>query len=1721
MGSIGNTNTYSGFVGAKFGSLLASPSGNTVNAVSGQILLGGSTTVKGGVYASQNVTVQAGLSVTGSVTAGAAINLGATATINGDLVSSSSITTGNTTSVLGSVTAATSVNMGTTALITGGILAGSGVTLGASSSVGQSLSGGNGTITLSASTTIGGNVSCNSTCYLNMSANDITIGGTTTVGYLYNWAYYRARFGGTITASYAYIYIGYDAVVNGDVKLNATYASSYGVYIGDRSVVTGTVSTAQTGGIQMYTSSTAQCARTLTTGTITLSSNARPAGVCCNSAGFGSSCSSSCVSNSSGLTMPSGCRAQEAFLGEVARYQFEESSWSTGGSVLDSSGYERHGTITGSPTQSKVAPPTCGSTYGVFAAGQRIKVPYAAALNPQSFSVAHWVRVDGGTGTFRGSLTSRTGAGTVTGFNLYAANNNMWQFWTGAGTFSQVQGSAVSLGTWTHVVATYQVTSGPDASGVYTGTGTIYINGAAAGSNTSMRYKPNTTQPLVIGSGGNEDVDFSQYPFAGALDDVRVFDYALPASEVLALSTSTTCPGGLPGSVWWSRSNSLSQADDTAVGTWANESNAAKPLTASSVAPKFRNSNALNINFNPVVEFTSATASDAAAQYFRANSLLGSKTWARAHMVFVGYPNSNSQMNFLYRESTVLPAGYADARLSIHVPWLSNLYWDSGNCCTTNRTSVADTTIVNTPSVFLFTMDSTAATPGGVKQSIRRDGRVLTSIASPIAFTGNASEFRVGFGGGAQTTFQGVMSEGVLFLGQTMTDGLATQLESYLGLKYGVTLGGNGAASTSYTHSGGGTTWAAGTGYHHNVVGLGRDDATKLNQLISRSSNSGGQITLTTGASMPSSATAIAPTTGVAFSANRSFVVVGDNGQTATSTTTIATGPQAGRTRSARVWRAQVTGTVPTQVAVCIPESMIPAEFLGGNAATDLWLTTASSADFATGAASVTMSSASCVASGVGVSTSAAGRLAVLPAATLQAWGGVGYFTVSRRLLDHLEITASSSSGVTCSPTSYTIKACADAACTSLYTGGVSGTLTLSGSGLTVNFPAGAGFTIPSGSSQVTVTAQVTTPGTATVGVTGLSITPGNSQGVFCGFATPAAAANSCAMTVADAGLLFDVPHHRSGVSQTITLSAVKKADNSLACKPAFTGAKSVNFKCEYLNPGSGTRPVLVSGVGLNAAAVTTSACDASGASRTLTFDANGQATTTVQYLDVGQVKLSASWVGSSGSESGLSLRGDDNFIAAPMTFTVVPASTSQVAGTAFGVTVTALNAAGAAAPNFGLESTPERPALVLHRAKPSGTAAQDGVFNTGTASAASNGVVSFSGLSWSEVGRAEVLAKLDSGSYLGSGFSAMKTTGGWAYCASQGGTCNLPAGVTATVSFDAGGASINYKHGVSGSISCVAASFPADPAPSAGKTCWYTVETGAHTSDTGTLIFKPHHFDVTTAAACGSFSYAAQPFTTTVTARNAQGDVTRNYDGSSGTSPSFAKTVNLSLASANATGTLSGSVAPGSFVAGVGADAVSFSFLNKLTPEQTISLRATDTDGVSSSTFAEGSMVLRSGRLVLSNAFGSEKAPLQIPMQLQYWSGKSWVLNSADTCTVISPASVVRARTLAHNNAPATWTSTISSVSLFGGSGYITLGAPSGGGTGSVDLAVNLGVGVNTADESCLPAHGNATGAGLPWLRSRQGSCASSYDRDPSARGTFGVYAPETRRSVHVREVF
>ncbi len=620
--------------------------------------------------------------------------------------------------------------------------------------------------------------------------------------------------------------------------------------------------------------------------------------------------------------------------------------------------------------------------------------------------------------------------------------------------------------------------------------------------------------------------------------------------------------------------------------------------------------------------------------------------------------------------------------------------------------------------------------------------------------------------------------------------------------------------------------------------------------------------------------------------------------------------------------------------------------------------------------------------------------------------------------LHHLEISDSTSgSGLTCTPSTLTLRACADAACGTLYTGGVTGTLTataVSGSP-TANWGGGtANFTIPSGSSSVTKTLQLTSVNTtvsATLGATSAAPNP-----VTCTF-------TGCLYTAANSGFQFDVPDHVAATAQSVVISAVRKADNANICIPAFASvSKTVQMNCAYQNPASGTLPVVVNGVPLNPTANVNAQC-ASANPVTLAFDAGGRATATFAYADVGRMGVTVGYAGSAATgDAGLSMNGTDPFIAAPASigFSGIPAA-PLTAGTPFNATVTVRNAAGNATPNFGNETVPATVAVTSSNYIP-------GLGNGSPINASYSGFSagqSSRNLIWDEVGTIDLNAAVSD--YLGSGLNAS----------------GLLAG---------------------------AGRF---------KPAWFTTA-------------------VTQGCAAGAYTYSGQPFTVRTTAYAADGGVTANYGGAT-----WGRTTTLSAIPGSGGALSNATVAATEFAAGVATHATTaFTFTAPKTVPATITLRATDTDGVTSAgvTSGEGAVLIRSGRLALGSNYGSELLPLTLPLETQFWqeggntastADDFWTQNTADGCTTIAAVgiSLSNFRPGSDPGLKSGETSIGGVAAVAAGRGGIILTAPGATNSGSVDVTVNT------------------TTAGIPWLGG-----------NPVARATFGLRKTPV---IHLRENF
>ncbi|WP_028524405.1 DUF11 domain-containing protein [Runella limosa] len=159
--------------------------------------------------------------------------------------------------------------------------------------------------------------------------------------------------------------------------------------------------------------------------------------------------------------------------------------------------------------------------------------------------------------------------------------------------------------------------------------------------------------------------------------------------------------------------------------------------------------------------------------------------------------------------------------------------------------------------------------------------------------------------------WHGNIAEIVLF-DRNLTANEKEKVESYLAIKYGTTLPHN------YLSSDGTAIYNVAT-YGTNVAGIGRDDAQGLNQKQSSSVNAGGSfVTIGLGTTVVTDQSTI----GASFAADKSFEMIGDNGQPANYANLYAQSFVSAIPYYSmqRVWRVQESGTVGT-ITVSIPNT--------------------------------------------------------------------------------------------------------------------------------------------------------------------------------------------------------------------------------------------------------------------------------------------------------------------------------------------------------------------------------------------------------------------------------------------------------------------------------------------------------------------------------------------------------------------------------------------------------------------------------------------------------------------------------------------------------------------------------------------------------------------------------------------------------------------------------
>ncbi len=214
----------------------------------------------------------------------------------------------------------------------------------------------------------------------------------------------------------------------------------------------------------------------------------------------------------------------------IAHWKMDETSWDgTPGEVVDSTGMEHNGNISGNPN---TTPGNYGNA-GSFDGDDHVNVSYSSETNANIFTVSLWARVDGGAGTFRSPITSRDNI-PERGYMMYAADTDQWVFNIGTGsTWYGITGSAVVIGEWAHLVGRY---NGSVLS--------FYVNGVKVGEGATA-FSPNTVRDMRIGAGATEGPP--NLYFNGSIDDVRIYSRSISDTEVDKLYSMGSTTTGVIG----------------------------------------------------------------------------------------------------------------------------------------------------------------------------------------------------------------------------------------------------------------------------------------------------------------------------------------------------------------------------------------------------------------------------------------------------------------------------------------------------------------------------------------------------------------------------------------------------------------------------------------------------------------------------------------------------------------------------------------------------------------------------------------------------------------------------------------------------------------------------------------------------------------------------------------------------------------------------------------------------------------------------------------------------------------------------------------------------------------------------------------------------------------------------------------------------------------------
>lgn len=372
----------------------------------------------------------------------------------------------------------------------------------------------------------------------------------------------------------------------------------------------------------------------------------------------------------------------------------------------------------------------------------------------------------------------------------------------------------------------------------------------------------------------------------------------LPDGAYFTFGRKITVPGGVAGASVWMRANAGTNTttDNTAVNSWLDSSPYENDLTQAigTRQPSFRNNGTDNINFNPVLNF------DGGDVLSKTPGMLGTASYTGAALFMVNNANNLTAARPFWEPTSANFLGLTNTSATSYS-------FNYGPAAASGTSGIA------AGITYLFSANS------GVSSHLltRNAATIVNSATGTPNYTGNNSALSVGAEAAATSPFTGRIPE-VIGYTQNLSAGDMQKLNSYLAIKYGLTL--DQTTPYNYLATDNTVIWdaTANAAYKYSIAGIGRDDLEDLQQKQSRSSD-------TTRIRVAVGLGALAETntdnTGV-IGLDKSYLVWGDDNGSASFTTPV-TGNSSVNFRMGRVWKAQHTGAVGA-VQVAFPISCLP-----------------------------------------------------------------------------------------------------------------------------------------------------------------------------------------------------------------------------------------------------------------------------------------------------------------------------------------------------------------------------------------------------------------------------------------------------------------------------------------------------------------------------------------------------------------------------------------------------------------------------------------------------------------------------------------------------------------------------------------------------------------------------------------------------------------------------